>query len=39
MRYATAEPTQPYDKVRHVLFVCSCGRATDQLMAETAQIA
>jgi hypothetical protein len=32
MRFATSELDKIYP-VRHVMFVCDCGRASDQLVA------
>jgi hypothetical protein len=33
MRYQTSEVDQQDGKVRHVMFVCSCGLTSDQMMA------
>jgi hypothetical protein len=33
MRFATAERDRTYFKLRHAIFVCDCGRASDQLIA------
>jgi hypothetical protein len=33
MRYAASEVDQQYDNLRHVMFVCSCGLASDQVVA------
>jgi hypothetical protein len=33
MRFATAERDRTYFKFRHAIFVCDCGRASDQLIA------
>src|SRR5258705_2239703 len=35
MRPAAAEPDSRNANLRHVLFVCNCGRASDQLIAKT----
>jgi hypothetical protein len=33
MRYQTSELDEQRGKVRHVMFVCSCGLTSDQMMA------
>ena len=34
MRYETTEADRHHDNLRHVLFVCSCGLASDQMVAD-----
>jgi hypothetical protein len=33
MRYATSEVDEQHGKLRHVMFVCSCGLTSDQMVA------
>jgi hypothetical protein len=33
MRYKTSERDKTHANLRHVMFVCSCGFATDQVVA------
>jgi hypothetical protein len=32
MRLTTSEPDAGYSNLRHALFVCDCGRASDQVI-------
>jgi hypothetical protein len=34
MRFVTSEAEKTHDILRHVLFVCDCGRSSDQLVAD-----
>jgi RNase P subunit RPR2 len=33
MRYQTSELDRLHSNIRHVMFVCSCGLTSDQMMA------
>jgi hypothetical protein len=33
MRYETSELDKQHGNIRHVMFVCSCGLTSDQMMA------
>jgi hypothetical protein len=33
MRFESAQVDKQYPKLRHVMFVCDCGRKSDQLVA------
>jgi hypothetical protein len=36
MRFATIEPDTEHSIIRHVLFVCDCGRVSDQMIIDGA---
>jgi hypothetical protein len=35
MQFAASQPDQAVEVLHHVLFVCDCGRTSDQLIAGT----
>ena len=34
MRLESASPDKRYTNISHVMFVCDCGRASDQMIAD-----
>jgi hypothetical protein len=36
MRFVLSRPDKTHDNLHHALFVCGCGRISDQLSAEAA---
>jgi hypothetical protein len=39
MGFAFVEPDERHPKLRHAIFLCDCGRVSDQVIADTNEAA